>query len=196
MLNFVISNLNTNFNMLNYFIIPGLGGSPSNHWQTYFEMTQKNFQRIIQKDWDLPNIEEWIEKIDTEISEYDPETLVLVAHSLGCLTVAEWAKRYKRKIKGALLVAPPDAEVLHQKLGKKLFKEIPIDKIEFNTILVASTTDQYSSLEKSKLYAEKWGSVFINIGDAGHINHLSGFGKWDQGLKILRMISEPKILNK
>jgi len=36
--------------------------------------------------------------------------------------------------------------------------------------------------------AASWGSELINIGDAGHINALSGFGEWDAGLEILKRL--------
>ena len=174
--------------MTNYFIVPGYGGSGADHWQTQFERTQPGFQRIQQNDWDNPDIREWAENIDKAIAGYDPESVVLVAHSLGCLTVAEWAKHYHRKIKAAMLVAPPDADLVQQKVDKKLFEESPFHQILFPTVLVASTNDPWTTIEKSRLYAEKWGSEFINIGEAGHINNLSGFGKWDEGLAILKTL--------
>lgn len=174
--------------MTHYFIIPGLGGSGTDHWQTYFETTQDNFQRISQKDWNHPNIEEWAANIEKAIEGYDPETVVLVAHSLGCLTVAEWARRFNRNIKAAFLVAPPDTEILSQKVEEKLFDESPTDKFIFPTVLVASSNDPWSTIEKAQFYADKWGSDFINIGDAGHINNLSGYGIWDEGLEILKKL--------
>jgi predicted alpha/beta hydrolase family esterase len=102
--------------------------------------------------------------------------------------VVEWAKRYNRKIKAALLVAPPDTDVINEKVDKDLFKESPTYKIAFPTTLVASTNDSWATIEKARFYAEKWGSQFINIGEAGHINNLSGFGKWDHGLEILKKL--------
>ena len=175
--------------MTNYFIIPGYGGSGADHWQTYFENTQENFQRIQQRDWDNPVIDEWVENVEKAISGYDLETVVLVAHSLGCWTVAEWAKRYNRKIKGALLVAPPDAVLVQEKIHHCIFTEISIQKINTKTILVASTNDHWATIDTAKGYADSWGSEFINIGDAGHINNLSGYGEWNQGLEILKALS-------
>ena len=174
--------------MTNYLIVPGLGGSGADHWQTYFENTQENFSRVTQKDWDTPLISEWIENLNNAISEYDPETVVLVAHSLGCLTVVEWASQYKRKIKGALLVAPPDTNTLENHLNRKLFEKLPETKLNFKSILVASTNDQWATIERAKQYAEIWGSDFVNIGDAGHINSLSGYGDWNKGLEILKTL--------
>lgn len=174
--------------MTHYFIIPGYKGSGPNHWQTAFENTQPNFHRIVQRDWDNPNIPEWAENIDKAIAGFDPESVVLVAHSLGCLTVAEWVRRYNRKIKAALLVAPPDTKEINRKLEKELFEVPPIHRIPFPTTLVASINDPWATIEKAELYAQNWGSKFINIGEAGHINELSGYGEWQEGLEILKSL--------
>ncbi|HQR02306.1 MAG TPA: alpha/beta hydrolase, partial [Ferruginibacter sp.] len=72
--------------MTNYLIIPGLGTSGPQHWQTWFESTGNNFTRVEQKEWDAPVCEDWIARIDKAISAYDPATVVLIGHSLGCLT--------------------------------------------------------------------------------------------------------------
>jgi len=171
--------------MTNYFTIPGYQGSGPNHWQTWIETTPLNFHRIEQRDWEHPNITEWAENIDRAIAGYDPESVVLVAHSLGCLTVAEWVKRYNRQVKAALLVAPPDVDVICEKLDNNLIKGTPTHKFPFRTTLVASTNDPWMSIERAEYYAKNWGSEFINIGEAGHINSLSGYGEWEQGLDIL-----------
>ena len=174
--------------MINYFIVPGLGGSGPDHWQTYFEKSGDNFQRIIQNDWDVPDIAEWVATIESAISEYDPDSVVLVGHSLGCPTIAQWASFSGKKIKGALLVAPPDIEACQGKIPVKLFKCLPTDKINFPTIVVASTNDHWSGILKQEFYANQWGSEFVNIGEAGHINDLSGYGKWEEGLEILHRL--------
>jgi predicted alpha/beta hydrolase family esterase len=176
--------------MTHYFTIPGYGGSGSGHWQTYFEESQPNFQRIQQKDWDRPDIHEWADTIDQAISKYDSASIVLVAHSLGCFTVATWYEKYKRKIKAALLVAPPDEELINKKVEKKLIQTFPSLTLPFPTILVASTNDPWASIEKATSYAQKWGSELINIGDAGHINAVSGHYQWKEGLDILQKLSK------
>lgn len=174
--------------MTNYFIIPGLGGSGPDHWQTWFEKMNSNFQRIEQSDWNNPDIREWVANIDKTIEGYNPDSVVLVAHSLGCLAVAEWSACYKRKIKAALLVAPPDTVLLHEKLKITLFDNIPTDRINFPTLLVASTNDPWATIERAEFYAGNWESKFVNIGAAGHINDLSGYGEWVEGLRILKSL--------
>ncbi len=175
--------------MIHYFIIPGYQGSGPDHWQTWIESKSANFHRIEQKDWNNPNIDEWSATIDQAIAEYDPQSVILVAHSLGCHTVAEWVKRYNRNVKAALLVAPPDAEIIRKKLNENLLPDTPTQHIPFRTTLIASSNDPWISIEKAQTYAHNWGSEFINIGDAGHINSLSGYGEWEQGYEMLKQLS-------
>ena len=46
--------------MTHYLIVPGLGNSGPEHWQTYFQQLGNNFFRIEQSEWDAPSCEEWI----------------------------------------------------------------------------------------------------------------------------------------
>lgn len=171
--------------MTNYFIVPGLGNSGPEHWQTYFESTGNNFKRIEQKEWDAPLCGDWIETIDATISPYDPSTVVLIGHSLGCAAIVHWATRYNKKIKGALLVAPSDMEAPAYTFPAKGFGPMPKEKIPFRTIVIASTDDPWVSLDRAEYFAGNWGSEFINIGKAGHINVASGHTRWEKGLELL-----------
>jgi uncharacterized protein len=171
--------------MTNYFIIPGLGNSGPEHWQTYFEKSLENIQRINQKEWESPDCQDWITTIDNAIANFDPNSVVLIGHSLGCVTIAHWANRYHKKIKGALLVAPSDIENPVYTFAATGFAPIPTTIINFRTIVVASTDDPWVSLERAKHFAQCWGSEFINVGKAGHINVASGYGEWKKGLDIL-----------
>lgn len=174
--------------MNNYFIVPGLGNSGPDHWQTYFENSAENFQRINQQEWDAPNCNEWIKTIDETISQYDPSTVVLIGHSLGCVTIAKWAKLYGRKIKGALLVAPSDIESPLYTFTSTGFTPIVLDKINFKTIVVTSSDDPWVTLDRATYFAKNWGSKLINIGDAEHVNAASGYGQWQEGLDILKLL--------
>ena len=172
--------------MTHYFIIPGYQGSGHGHWQTWIGTKEPTFHRIGQRDWNNPDISEWAANIDKAIAGYNPDTVILVAHSLGCLTVAEWVKKYNRRVKAALLVAPPDARIVNQKINHKLINGDPKVKFPFRSTLVASSNDPWISIDKASFYARSWGSEFVNIGDAGHINTLSGYGEWEQGYEILK----------
>ena len=68
------------------------------------------------------------------------------------------------------------------------FSPIPLIKLPFPSIVVTSTNDFFVTVDRAKQFAEAWGSEFVNIGEAGHINVASGFGDWDEGLEILKKL--------
>ena len=166
------------------FILPGLGNSEDTHWQSLWE-NRFNFERIQQRDWETPICSEWIETIDKKIREHRAEDVILVGHSLACCTISFWASQYKRKIKGALLVAPSDTEADTYPPGTSGFTPMPINPLPFPSITVVSTDDFYVSIERANHFAKAWKSELINIGHAGHINVEAGFGAWNDGLEIL-----------
>lgn len=174
--------------MTHYFIIPGLGNSGLDHWQSYFEKSGDNFKRITQQEWDAPDCADWVNTINSVLSNYDLSTVVLIGHSLGCVTIVHWAAQFSQVIKGALLVAPSDVETPQYTFPAKGFTPIPTQKIGFKTIVVASDNDIWVSSDRAKYFADCWGSEFINIGKAGHINVASGYGQWAKGLEILKTL--------
>lgn len=171
--------------MNNYFIIPGLGNSGETHWQTWFEQNLPACQRINQKEWDAPACMDWVNTLESAISGYDPATVVLIAHSLGCATIAHWARLFPKKIKGAMLVAPSDLEAPAYDFPAIGFAPIPLQRLPFRTIVVASDDDPWVSPERAKFFTSHWGGELIDIGAAGHINAASGYGPWPGGMEIL-----------
>ncbi|GAB3931794.1 hypothetical protein GCM10028804_44960 [Larkinella terrae] len=115
-----------------------------------------------------------------------PAEVLLVGHSLACSTIAYWAQTFNRPIKGALLVAPSDTEAESYPPGTTGFAPIPLSKLPFPSIVVASINDFYVTLERATLFAQSWGSKLVNIGAAGHINVNSGHTDWPEGLRLLQ----------
>lgn len=174
--------------MIKYFIIPGYGNSDEDHWQTYFEKILPNCQRINQHSWEEPICEDWINTIDKAIEGYELSEIIFITHSLGGIALAHWAKKFSRIIKGALIVAPADIENLYEEIPVQTFLPVPLNLLPFPTVLAASKNDNWAACKRSEYFAKCWGSQFISIGDAGHINTDSGYGKWDEGLELLKML--------
>ena len=112
----------------------------------------------------------------------------LIGHSMGCTAIAHWAKKYQKVIKGALLVAPSDLEAPFYSFPATGFTPIPQEKFNFRTIVVASENDEWVSPDRARFFAANWGSDFMSLGKAGHINVTSGHGVWDEGLVILKKL--------
>lgn len=170
-------------------IIPGLGGSGEHHWQSFWSNKFENATRIIQEDWNQPNLESWLKELNDTILKLDC-SIILVAHSLAVSLVMHWAeKNTNSNIKGALLVAPADVDSPdHTPEFLREFAMMPTSKLHFPSIVVASENDEYVSLERAKYFAEKWGSEFINIGPKGHVNAESNLEFWEEGQIILRKL--------
>ena len=165
-------------------IVPGLYGSGPEHWQSQWERQHPEFSRVEQVDWDTPRCEDWIAVLDAAIRK-ENDNVILVGHSLGSVTIAHWAFRYDRRIAGALIVAPSDAEAETFPEGTTGFSPIPTCRLPFPSTVIASTDDPYISFERVAKLAEAWGSKLVSIGARGHISISNGFGPWPDGIKYI-----------
>lgn len=173
-------------------VLPGWQNSGPRHWQTLWEQQNPIFLRVQQRDWEFPHREWWLERITAEVKQA-PAPIVFAAHSLGCIALAHWCKAAPGevgKIKGALLVAPADVDSKDAPKQTKDFAPVPRDPLPFPSILVASSNDPYLKLERGHELARAWGSRFVDIGAAGHINGESGLGDWPEGKRLLRHLIE------
>ncbi|GAF02982.1 RBBP9/YdeN family alpha/beta hydrolase [Saccharicrinis fermentans] len=177
--------------MIYYFTLPGLGNSDENHWQSHFEKILPNCRRIEQDNWDKPVREAWVDRVEEAVRGIDLSQVVFISHSLGGITLSHWVRTYHKKIKAALIVAPPCVENVSPEYGLESFLPVPKTKLPFSTLLVASSNDPWSSIDQSQKLAENWGSDFVNIGHAGHINSDSGLGMWSQGQRLLNDLLQP-----
>ncbi|HZW13641.1 MAG TPA: alpha/beta hydrolase [Noviherbaspirillum sp.] len=175
-------------------ILPGLFNSGEGHWQTVWETQLPNAQRVQQSDWNTPDRARWVANLDAAIAASD-RPVILAAHSLGCALTAWWAKEcgtqpYAAKVKGALLVAPPDVE--HSTFPSFVtgFSPMPRATLPFKSIVVASSNDPWCSLPKAHDWAIQWGAQFNDIGPRGHINAESGLANWPQGLHWISALQE------
>lgn len=164
-------------------IVPGLGNSGPEHWQRRWEAEEPTWHRVQQADWNRPRCADWIQRLDEAVRSVNAP-VVIAAHSLGCLTVAHWGGR-SRRIQGALLVAPVDVEASSSPTGPEGFAPVPLVRLPFSSILVASSDDPYLSQSRARLFADAWGSTLVDVGPLGHVNAQSGIGRWEQGRALL-----------
>jgi predicted alpha/beta hydrolase family esterase len=177
-------------------LIPGYTNAGPEHWMTLWHATTPNYHRVQQLDWDNPYVDQWMNGLDQAIASAgaDRSPIVLVAHSLGCLAVVHWALNTSdagERVASALLVAPPDVEQPDTLDVLRRFAPIPQQKLPFPSIVVASTTDPYTHIDRARMLAKAWGARLVNVGDAGHINTSAGFGPWPQGEQLLATLLTP-----
>jgi uncharacterized protein len=167
------------------FLLPGLWNSGAEHWQSHWERTW-GFERVKQDNWDTPAREDWIARLDETIQRSNAAPIIVAAHSLGCATVAFWAQKYKRVIRGALLVAPSDSEAPGYPTCITGFSPMPTQQLPFPSIVVTSLDDEYVTPVRAAHFATSWGSRLVTVERGGHLNTASQLGLWDFGAALLR----------
>ena len=184
-------------------IVPGWQNSGPEHWQTRWANSFKTARRVVQDDWDNPNLKDWTQRIvDTVASSSRP--VVLVAHSLGVPAVVFAGSALQgSNVLGAFLVAPADLD--HSAFwpdsggerwppphGDGGYVTMPIARLPFPADLIVGNNDLYCSLARAEKLAGLWGATLVDAGETGHINAASGHGPWPEGLlqfgKFLRAL--------
>ncbi|MFO0731291.1 MAG: alpha/beta hydrolase [Nitrospiraceae bacterium] len=168
-------------------IVPGIGNSGARHWQTRWERRHPWWRRVRQRDWDRPDRMDWVGGLERALRACVAPP-VLIAHSLGCLTVAHWAAQADCPVKAAFLVAPPDPSSPSFPNQAHGFHPVPSMRLPFPSLVVTSSNDSLGSATFARRCASAWGSLFFDIGAAGHINADSDLGDWPEGLRLLARV--------
>jgi uncharacterized protein len=170
---------------LRVLLLPGWLDSGPAHWQSRWE-AQHGDQRVVQSDWLWPKRGDWMARLEDVLLE-DERPALLAAHSLGCQLVAAWAahSQHTARIKGALLVAPPDLEREDMPPNLHPWRPIVRQRLPFAATVVTSSDDPFCAPERSAQMARDWGVQAVTIGARGHVNSESGLGDWPAGRALL-----------
>ena len=161
-------------------ILPGWQNSGPEHWQSRWERLH-GYARVEQHDWMRPLRGDWVARLEDVLLSC-PQPALLVAHSLGCIHTAAWASHSKNtgRVKAALLVAPPDTERDDMRHMLPSWSPLPLQKLPFKAVVIASGNDPFCSLARARQFANAWGADFLDAGERGHINADSGLGDWPE----------------
>ncbi|PKM30694.1 MAG: alpha/beta hydrolase [Gammaproteobacteria bacterium HGW-Gammaproteobacteria-11] len=177
-----------NNQLTRYLIVPGWQGSGADHWQSYWEQLLPNTQRVEQDDWLYPDRQNWTARLDQYIKS-SSAPVVLIGHSLGCVTIACWANQAspssRKQVRGALLVAPADVERPNCPGALRGFAPIPLTALPFPSLLVGSDNDRAASADRAIAMGQAWGSEMVLLSGCGHINAAAGFHHWEAGFAYL-----------
>lgn len=165
-------------------VVPGWNNSAAGHWQSILAQTWPGAVRVEQDNWSTPSREQWVARLAETILA-QPGQVLIAAHSLGCITTVHLPSQAVNRIQGALFVAPANP-VLRPVLEN--FAPVPLDRLPYQSIVVASDDDPYCPLSLAQRYAKVWGSEFVCIPNAGHLNIESGYGYWPRSEKLLNQL--------
>ncbi len=156
-------------------VVPGLGGSPAGHWQTWLEGEVPHAVRVVQSDWNTPDLDRWAAQVGVTIEEAGDRCRWLVAaHSFGVLAILRYLQLYRdARIVAQLLVAPADPARFD------LDGSMPHGPLSVPTTLVLSADDPWLGPSVGRTWAARWQVPVLDLGRSGHVNVASGFGQWD-----------------
>ncbi|MFZ1816140.1 MAG: alpha/beta hydrolase [Rhizobiaceae bacterium] len=165
-------------------IVPGYKGSGPLHWQTRWEARLSSARRVEMGDWHKPVFEVWRDNL-VEAVNATTKPVVLIGHSIGSQVIVRSATLFQKSVAGAFLVAPPDVENPAIRPRHLLtFGPASREPLPFPSITVASRDDPFCAYEKAEDMAAAWGSLLVDAGMSGHLNHESGHGPWPEGLMV------------
>jgi predicted alpha/beta hydrolase family esterase len=179
-----------------FVFLAGIGNSEPEHWQRlwFAEVSQSARSLWVDHhDWNRVSRDHWVTELDAAIDGADAtdRPLVFVAHSLGCLLAAEWIDENRdARVRGALLVAPPDLTCERAPKTTTGFRSpFAVGPLACKAVLVASDDDPYASIEFARRLAEHWKARLAGVGPRGHINLASGLGRWPEGRALLTEVT-------
>ena len=176
-------------------IVPGLRGEVADHWQTLLEKELPKAVTVPRMEGLNLSCNQWVESLDRTLAAIHGP-VILVAHSAGVMMVVHWAMKHRRPIQGALLAAPPDFDSPMpegypsiSRLADNGWLPTPSRKLPFPSIVAASTNDPLARFTRVLKMARAWGSRVVHVGDVGHLNPASGFGRWPKAHEFIAELS-------
>jgi hypothetical protein len=180
-------------------VVPGLRDHVAQHWQTLLAARLEDAGRPVRTvppmGRDDLSCAARVEAIEREAQAIEG-SLVIVAHSGGCIMVAHWARRTRRAVHAALLATPPDFDTpmpdgypTLAALDAAGWLPVPRERLPFASIVAASRDDQLASFEHAADMARAWGSRVIDLGEVGHLNPASGYGAWPMAESLIEVLA-------
>jgi predicted alpha/beta hydrolase family esterase len=173
-------------------IVPGLREHVAEHWQALLAARLPRVRIVPPMGRENLDCNARVAALEYEVGRIGGP-IVLVAHSGGVITVAHWARKQRRPIRGALLATPPDLDQpmpqgypTREALRAAGWLPVPRDPLPFRSIVAASRNDPLGRFERVAELAGDWGSRCVDIGEVGHLNPASGFGEWPQAQSFIQ----------
>lgn len=140
---------------------------------------------------DEKQLANWQERISSQLQKCD-KPIIIIAQSIGIAAFLSAARDSKVPIAGAFFVAPVDCQVGTELAQKaKDFLPYPEGRLPYPSVVIGSQNDTHCSLEEAKKLANTFHSLFLDGGEAGHINEHSGYGPWPEGFMVFsKMLSQ------
>ncbi len=162
-------------------IVPGLRDHVSEHWQTLLAARLPQVRTVPTMGPEDIKCADRIKAIEREIAAIKG-SIVIVAHSGGCVMAAHWARtmRHADAVRGVLLATPPDFDrpmpagyPSLDALQAGGWLPVPRERLPFRSLVTARA----------------WGSETVDLGNVGHLNPAPGFGAWPMAEVLMQQLA-------
>ena len=176
-------------------MVPGLREHVAEHWQTLLAQRLPRVRTVAPMGRENLDCAARVAALEHEVGRIGGP-VILVAHSGGVITVAHWARKQRRPIRGALLATPPDFEQSMPQgyptmdaLRAGGWLPVPRGPLPFRSIVAASRNDPLARFERVTELARDWGGRCVDLGEVGHLNPASGYGEWTRAESLIQELS-------
>ena len=169
-------------------LAPRLGGLEADDWQRRWAARLSTARFAAPADPSAPERGAWIEALATA-ARAATRPILLVGHGLGAVAVAESASALEGlDVRGAILVAPPDALTLGRLGGG--WRETAPRPLPFPSLIIASRNDPQGEFSAILGLAVALGAQFVDAGEVGGLDASSGHGPGRTGCCVSRPSSK------
>lgn len=153
-------------------------GVPDYCWYPWLkkELEAKGFdvQVPAMPETELPKQRLWVPKLAELIGEQNEE-VVLIGHSIGCITILRYLEGLEpgQKIAGAVLVAGFTDNLGFEEIANYFETSIDFEKIVShceNFIAIHSDNDPYVPMKHADIFKEKLGAKIVKKHEMGHFS--------------------------
>lgn len=156
------------------------------HWQFWLaERLRAQGEQVLYPQLpnpDEPLLDEWIEVLDSELTQLGDGERVVICHSLSCLLWAHASTRLGERLRATRLlwVAPPGPSAFVPAIATFAPHDLDAEAIAASAAtreLVCSDDDPYCPERADRCYGTL-GLISHLLPAAGHINPDTGYGPW------------------
>lgn len=169
-------------------IVHGWDAAPDSNWFPWLKsnLEEDQIECIVpmMPNSALPKLEEWVSHLKKiiESQAVSPESrIILIGHSLGCITIAHYLARLQSKpVHGCIFVAGFSGNIRITAIKEFYETAVDLRKAKEKTgksISIISLDDRAVPAEKSREFARALGSEIVEVNGYGHFTGSEGVRK-------------------
>ncbi len=177
-----------------YLLVPGYGGIEMRHWMRHWMRILPKVSIVKQQDFQKPDKDQWVDGLKKALGRIDgQQEVILICHSLGCITsfYAALEGELANNVVAAFMVAMPGETRPEHHDGRWTgFLPYPNNSTSLKSLMLASTNDEYCSVDEMTALSRQLNFELEFIGAQGHLGSNENLGSWERGQTYLnKMLS-------